>query len=139
MAEAFDALDAYFWEVHEDESAHAPDSAFDWIFMMEGDDWLQLSQAFPMRPVGWRAECAYVLGHGPRAECLAMLEKVIFDDEFPVASEAAVAYAAQVLEGEAPPAVPHHVRVHLAQLLEHAEARYMENVLELLQALDKRG
>jgi hypothetical protein len=133
MADAFKALDEYFWQVEAKPDAHAPDSAHDWIFMMRVDDWAALEDAWNARPPGWRAECAYILGYGPIGPCLAHLAKAIFDADDTVAREAADSYAAQVLEAEEPVSVPGSIRRRLQEVLHRSVGEHMDQVQRLLE------
>jgi len=138
MAEAFAALDAYFWAVDADPQAHAPDSAHDNIFMMHDDDWTSLDQAWEHRPAGWREECAYVLGYGRPDHCLPRLCRALFDDAFSVSIEAACSFSAQVLTHRLHSSVAPEVEERLAHLLKAAGDRHVEEVRQLIEELHGR-
>jgi hypothetical protein len=136
MGETFDSLDAYFRQVNNDPGSHAPDTAHDEIFMMHADDWTALEEAWPVRPAGWREECAYILEYGPPDHCLPLLERALFDQEGDVAVQAALSYASQILEHSRVSTVGPEVRARLRVLSAARDPRHMEELLELLHILD---
>lgn len=133
MSDAFQALDDYFWSVSRDAENSAPDGAFDWICMMHEEDWALLRAAWPDRPSGWRAECAYVLGQGPYDECLPFLAEALFDGDIDVALEAASSYSALLLERESIPHLSLEAWLRLHALVDAAKS----DVSEVRQLLRK--
>jgi len=133
MAHTFAELDGYFWQVARTPEESSPDSALDSIFMMHEDDWALLRHALRDRPPAWRAECAYILGHGPFEECLPMLLELLFDPDLNVASEAGSSYSAQVLEHQ--PRVPPDPEavLRLGVIVNENKGHHVSEIQELLR------
>ena len=132
FSEAFSFLDEYFSQVNDDPESGSPDEAFDWIFMMEEDDWAALTMAWTVRPSGWRRECAYILGSGPVAKTLPFLATAVFDPDFDVAVEAALSYSNQVLESENTVSVTPEILTRLRQLRDLLGVRKYDELEKLL-------
>jgi hypothetical protein len=130
MSEDFARLDAYFHS-----KSDAPDEAFDLIFTLDAHDWAALARAWPERPSYWRRECAYVLHHGPPAECIPFLQRAIFDHEGDVALEAAISLSVQLLEtGDT--SVPENVCAKLTELAARPAAQDYGELQQLVEAID---
>jgi hypothetical protein len=125
----FSALDAYFHS-----GVDAPDEAFDLIFCLDAGDWVALRTVWSERPVGWRRECAYVVGHGPARECLPLLERMMFDEDADVALEAAASLAAQRLD-TAESAMADDVQRRFTALATRPEAKAIPEVQRFLRLI----
>lgn len=90
---------AYNWIIKNLESALThPDEAFDWIFMLKGDDWSLLEKIYDAQSCQWREACAYIFADGPIAESKPLLVKALFDSEPSVREQAVETIAYQVRE-----------------------------------------
>jgi hypothetical protein len=130
MSEDFAQLDAYFHS-----NSDAPDEAFDLIFTLDADDWAALARAWPERPSYWRQECAYVLHHGPPAECIPLLQRAIFDREEDVALEAAISLSVQLLEA-GDTSVPENVCAKLTELAARPAAQDCGELQQFVKVID---
>jgi hypothetical protein len=135
MGEAFDGVDD-FCRAYAADPGTSPDAAHDCIHMMHSDDWAALRRAWADRSSQWREGCAYVLGTGPVVECLPILANALADDALGVATEAAIGYAALVLEHGLASTVSEQTRQRLAQIVAVAGSTHLDEVAELLEALD---
>jgi hypothetical protein len=120
-------------------SLHAPDEAFDWVYMLSADDWPLLESAWPERSAKWRESCAYILGEGPVAPSQRLLRLALADTNDDVATQAAVSLCAQMLEH--PDEAPFDAAL-LPQLkeLRHRDPRgHMEEVEEILRRYGEAG
>ena len=92
-SEAFQWLDAHLIE-----SLDSPDEAFDWVFMLQADDWPLFERVWSQRPPLWREALAYVLIDGPVVQAQRILRQALADAEFSVARQAAISLCHQMLE-----------------------------------------
>ena len=93
-----DKTDAFRWlDEHMVASLEAPDEAFDWIWMTTKRDWHLLQEAWPSRSAAWREACAYVLGSGPKDECVPLLRAAIQDECDDVAIQAICSLCDQIV------------------------------------------
>ena len=138
MSEAFDGVDEFCNDYSRDPGS-SPDTAEDWVFMMKSEDWSAIRVAWSERPPRWREGCAYILGLGPAPEALPFLITALNDDDLGVATEGAIGYSAMVLESGLLPTVTHETKTRLEQIVALKGARYLNEVLELLEAYKRQA
>lgn len=110
------------------ESLYSPDSAFDWVFMLQPDDWPLIERAWSQRSPLWREALAYVLIDGPLVQAQQILRRALTDNEFSVACQAALSLCHQMLEY--PDGVPFDSSLlpRLREIREAADTRDMQEV-----------
>ena len=92
-SDAFQLLDA-----NAEESLTAPDSAFDWVFMMTEHDWSLVDRVWSDRSSVWREAFAYIVVDGPIHESRGMLLRAVRDPHNDVARQAAISLCHQYVE-----------------------------------------
>jgi len=132
MADAFDGLDAHFWDVARGSDSESPDEAHDWVFMMTPEDWSLLEAALPTRPPAWREECAYILGQGPFGPSVRLLTRALFDTDTSVGIQAGISLAAQYLEQRPIPYLNPEIRLQLVSLVTAAKGTHVGEIQDLL-------
>ena len=91
--------DAFQWlDANAEDLLDAPDSAFDWVFLMTAHDWTLVNAVWPLRSPLWREAFAYIVVDGPIDESRNMLLRAVRDSDDSVAQQAAISLCHQYVE-----------------------------------------
>lgn len=91
--------DAFRWlDANAEESLTAPDSAFDWVFMMTEHDWSLVDRVWSDRSSLWREAFAYIVVDGPIHGSRDMLLRAVRDPHNHVAQQAAISLCHQYVQ-----------------------------------------
>ena len=91
--------DAFLWlDANAETSLDAPDSAFDWVFMMTPHDWTLVDSVWPHRSPLWREAFSYFVVDGPIDESRNMLLLAVRESDDNVAKQAAISLCHQYVE-----------------------------------------
>ena len=99
--------EAYRWiDRNSEYMLEAPDEAFDWVFMLTGDDWDLIDATWESRSAASREALAYIVCEGPSQDSRRMLLRALRDSDSNVAEQAAVSLQSQQeLDGDKFPAL----------------------------------
>jgi hypothetical protein len=95
MSEAFDWLEA---NLDDPATIDAPDSAIDYIFMVDDEEWPTLLRLWDERSVHWREGLAYLISFQSADIALPFLRKAIFDSNEDVAIQGLLSLSDLIFE-----------------------------------------